>query len=142
MALKQYLIALASISLFTIAILSFAVDFAEDNDAEVKISEEEGLTNLQTNVGENVSNFRGGSEDTYKSIIASSIDAGSETTPSGGAFALTPWTLLKPIKNIFEVAKVQLFGDKFAIFFTTLFAIMVTIMIFYIYKAWVGKMPD
>ena len=143
MGLAQYSIALVCIALFTIAILGFAINFNNDNDAAISFSEDSDLMSLSSNANENLSDFRGGAESTYKSIVESSIEQG-DTTPSGGAFAITPWSLLSTVKNIIDVGYKRIFGDEgnFGIFLTSLFGMMGLIMVFYIWKAWAGKMPD
>ncbi len=139
----QYTIALTSIALFTIAIIGFAVNFAIDNDAFHSLSDDPGLTNLKTDAEGNLSSFRGGSEDTYQSIVESSIEEG-DTTPSGGQFAITPLTAISTVKNILKVGYVRIFGGGggFGIFLTTLLALIGFIFGLYLWKTWAGKMPD
>ena len=143
MGLQQYSVAIVSIALFTIAIIGFAINFAEDNDAPIDISGEEDIISLSTKTEGNVSSFSGGSESTYQSIVESSIDEG-ETTPSGGQFAITPFSLIKVITNILQVGYIRIFGtgSGFGIFLTTLISIIGFTFGLLIWKAWAGRMPD
>jgi len=139
----SFTISLVSIALFTIAIIGFAINFAIDNNSEVSISDDPELISLQTNIEENMSEFRGSSEDTYQSIVKSAVDEG-ETTPSGGQFAITPTSALGSVKNILKVGYIRIFGGGkgFGIFLTSLLALIVFIFGLYLWKTWVGRMPD
>ena len=139
----QYTTALIMIGLFAVAIIGFAVNFATDNDAPISISDDPELIALQTNTEGNLSNFRGGSESTYQSIVESSIETG-DTTPSGGQFAITPVSAVPVAKNILKVGYIKIFGtgSGFGIFITSFLAIIVFTIGMYIWKTWGGKNPD
>lgn len=138
-----FTISLVMIALFSIAIMGFAINFASDNNAVIDISDDAQLTNLDTNQRANLSTFRGGSEDTYQSIVESSIEQG-ETTPSGGQFAITPLTIVGTVSNILRVGYVRIFGtgSGFGIFITTLLAMIGFIFGLYLWKTWAGRNPE
>ena len=140
----QLTISVILISLFTIAIIGFAVNFGNDNSAPVNLANDPELSSLYTRTEGNMSEFAKKSEDSYDSIIESSIDPGGQTTASGGAFALTPWTLLAAITNIFKVGYIKIFGtgSGFGIFFTTFFGVLVGVMALFVWKTWAGRSPD
>ncbi len=141
-AQTQYVIALIMIGLFSVAIISFAINFADDNDADISVADDPEIMNLQTKVEENLSAFKSGSQSTYQSIIESSIDTG-ETTPSGGQFAITPVSAVPVVKNIIKVGYVKIFGSGsgFGIFMTTFIGIIVFIMAMVVWKSWIGRSP-
>lgn len=141
--LKQLSISFLLIILFTVAIIGFAVNFASDNDAEVDISDDEIITELNTDLRTDLSNLREDSESTYKSIIESSVEEG-ETTPSGGQFALNPQDYLSATENIVKVGYVKIFGtgSGFGIFLTAFVGLLGTLLIFAIWKAWIGRSVD
>jgi hypothetical protein len=141
--LKQLSIALVSIVLFTAAIIGFAINFASDNNAVIDISDDSQIIALDTNIQTDAGSLREGSESTYQSIVEASIETG-ETTPSGGQFATLPFTYLNTMKNILQVGYVKIFGTGggFGIFLTGFVALMGVLLIFAVWKAWVGRLPD
>lgn len=143
MGQAQLIISLIAISLFAIAIISFAVNFAIDNDAPISIADDSELSSLNTEMNSNVSSFSSDSESQYKSIIESTIDSSSGTTQSTGPFAITPISSIGVFKNILEVGYIKIFGSGsgFGIFFTTLVGIIVFLMGLFIYKTLRG-IPD
>ena len=136
----NFTISLIFIALFTVAILGFAIQFASDNGTTISI--EDKLGSLRTNEESALSDFRGESEDTYQSIIESSIETG-DTTVSGGQFALTPLTLVSTVYNILDVGWIEITGgdENFAIFSTTLLSLIGIILGMYVWKTWRGN-PD
>ena len=141
--LLQFTTALVVIGLFTIALIGFATNFAEDNNAAIDLSDDAQITALDTNIKSNTSSFREGSESTYQSIIESSIESG-ETTPSGGQFAITPLSALGVVKNILQVGYVKIFGtgSGFGIFLGSLITILGFTFAMLIWRAWAGRMPN
>ncbi len=139
----QYTTALIMIGLFTVAIIGFAVNFANDNSAPISISDDPELIALQTNTEGNISDFRDDSESTYQSIVESSIESG-DTTPSGGQFAITPVSAVPVAKNIIKVGYIKIFGtgSGFGIFITAFLSIIVFTIGMYIWKTWGGRNPD
>lgn len=140
----QLTTALIMIGLFSLAIIGFAVNFAQDNNAAVDISDDPELTGLYTVNTVNLTDFSVDSQDTYASIVNASIEAGSQTTQSGGQFAITPSNSLGAVKNIIRVGYTKIFGNGagFGIFLTSFFAILVFRIGLYIWKTWGGRDPD
>jgi len=140
----QFTISLILIGLFAIAILGFAIGFAGDNDAAVDISDDPEISDLYTDTTSDVSDFRQSSEDSYASIINSTIESGDETTASGGQFKITPTNALGVVKSILKTGYIKIFGNDegFGIFLTAFFAILLFIIGLLIWKTWAGRMPD
>ena len=139
----QYTISLVMIGLFSIALIGFATDFAEDNNTAVDLADDPELSSLDVNAQGNLTSFRGKSEDTYESIVQSSIEEG-ETTPSGGQFAITPLTAVGTVKNILKLGYIKIFGSGsgFGIFMTSFLALITFVFGMYIWKTWAGRNPD
>ncbi len=139
----QLTISLVFISLFTVAIIGFAINFASDNNAPISIADDPELILLQTNVESDLSDFRDDSEGTYSSIVESSIETG-DTTPSGGQFAITSRSTIGPVTNIFKTGYIKIFGTGggFGIFLTTFISVILFIIGMYIWKTWAGRNPD
>ena len=140
----QFTISLILIGLFAIAIIGFAINFAIDNDSYVDLSDDAELSTLYINTEASVSDFDSDAENTYTSIINSTIASGDETTISGGQFKITPVNALGVVNSIIRVGYIKIFGNDsgFGIFMTTFFAVLLFILGLLIWKTWAGRSPD
>ena len=138
----SFTLSLIFIGLFTVAIIGFAVNFAIDNNAPVSLADDPKINELRTENLNDLSTLRKKSEDTYQSIIDSSIETG-DTTTSGGQFALTPLTIISIMDNTLSVGYDKIFGNEggFGIFITTFLGMLVFIIGLYVWKTWRGN-PD
>jgi len=139
----NYVISLALIGLFTVAIIAFGVAFASDNNSYVSLSDDSEITSLKTKTEGNLSEFRTKSESSYSSIVNSSIEQG-ETIKSGGVFSLTITDIVKVPVNIANVGYKKIFGSdgNFSIFITAFIAIIGFLGFMYFVKTWLGRNPD
>lgn len=139
----SFTISLIMIALFSISIITFATNFATDNNSAIDISNDPELVLLNANANSNLSVFKDTSEDTYQSIIESSIEQ-ADTTPSGGQFAITPVSTVGTTKNILKVGYIKIFGTGagFGIFITTFLGLIGFIFGLYLWKTWAGRSPD
>ncbi len=140
----QFTISLIMIGLFTVAIIGFAIEFANDNEVFVDISSDAEVSSLYTGSKSELSGFSNGSETSYASIINSTIASGDETTVSGGQFKITPVTAMAITTGILRTGYVKIFGtgSGFGIFITSFLAILLFIMGLLIWKTWAGRIPD
>jgi len=136
-------ISLIMIGLFTIAIIGFATHFAVDNDSAVSINQDPELMNLYSNSKGNISEFSSGSQDTYTSILETTIEPGSDSPQSAGPFAITSTNTLSTTTNILKVGYTKIFGTGtgFGVFLTTFVGIIAFLFGMYIYKTLRGN-PD
>jgi len=137
-------ISLVMIVLFTIAIISFSVSFANDNDSVVYITQDPELSALDTQTTSGISTFKDEAEGTYTSIIDTTIEPGSDVAQSTGPFAITPGNIIDVTKNIIYLPYMKIFGgdegdNGFKIFFTTFTAFLIFISGLLIYKALRGN---
>src|SRR3989344_3908159 len=86
----QITVALMAITLFTIAIVTFATNFASDNNAPIDISDDTDLTSLNTAAQTNSTYFTENASSEYQSIIESTIPTGAQTLQSAAPFTVTP----------------------------------------------------
>lgn len=140
--IKQFIISIFAFILFSVAILSFGIGFASDNNAAVSLSDDPELSGLSDDLTTDASTLREKSDDTYQSIIESSTEG--ETTPTGGSFSITGKTLVSSSSNILKVGYVKVFGtgSGFGIFLTGIISIFGILLGIYIWKAWIGRSPD
>ena len=131
-------------ALFAVAILAFMIGFAHDNNAAVSIADSPSLNTLSTQISGNITNFNSQSQNTYTSIVNSSISSGGQTTTSGTPFAITPAGIFGITTNILTVGFNTITGGspEFGIFLTTFLGIIVFVTAFLIWKTWAGRSPD
>lgn len=137
-------IALVFIALFTVAILSFAVNFATDNNSAISISDDPELVGLKQKTNANISAVSDtGAENTYKSIVDTTISPDAGTAQSAGPFAITGFSLVSTITSIMKTGYIRIFGTGagFSVFLTALTGFILFMMGLYIYQTLRGS-PD
>ena len=139
----KFVIAIISIGLFTFAILTFAVQFASDNDAAVSLADDAELVALSTNTETDISSKSDDAEDTYQSIVDTAISPDAGTAQSIAPFSVGTNNSLSIVINILEVGYVKIFGTGagFGVFLTSLIAILLFTVAYFAYKALRG-LPD
>jgi len=140
----QWTVSLVMIALFAIAIIGFAINFAEDNNSPVDIADDTEINTLYTDNQDELSDLKTGSEETYQSIVESSIEEGGQTTGTGGSFAITPPSIIAAAKNVLLIGYTKIFGsgDGFGIFITTFLTMIAFITGLLLWKTWAGRIPD
>lgn len=143
MGLKQWMVALACVALFAFAILGFTINFANDNNSPVDISDDAQLSSLYTDIEANLSTLREQSHSTYTSILNTTLPTGSQAAQSSGPFSITIPTLVGTTINILWVGYYKIFGTGtgFGIFLSITVGLIVIISGLYIWKALFGG-PD
>jgi len=134
-------ISLVMLVLFVIAIIGFSIGFANDNNAEINIADDPELSSFYTDAKGDLSDYKTDSEETYSSILKTTIEPGSDVAQSSGSFAITSGNVLGVTKNIVYLPYKKIFGSGsgFGIFFTTFLAILIFIVGLLIYKSLRGN---
>lgn len=132
---------LVMITLFSIAIIGFAISFGNDNNSVIRITNDSEMSSLYDSTKEGMKSFKDDSGQTYQSILDSTVEPGGDVFQSAAPFAITPGNLISVAENIFLIPYRTIFGkgSGFGIFFTTLIAFLVLIYGFLIYKALRGN---
>ena len=143
MGQAKIILSLVFIGLFTIAVIGFAINFANDNSSAISVSDDPELSNLYSRTEGNVSGFNDAAEDTYSSILKTTIAPGSSEPQSAAPFSITPFSAINVVTNVLYVAYYKIFGTGtgFGIFVTTFIGILVFLVGLFIYKTLRG-MPD
>lgn len=140
--IQQWIIGLLMVGLFSFAIIGYAINFADDNDAVVDISDDSQILGVKSGIEGNLSSSSEGAASAYTSITNISIGSGSQTTQTPGLFtsSLNPTSAIGVVKNIFLVGFVRVFGTNsgFGIFSIVFMSILTIITLAMIWKAWVG----
>jgi len=136
-------ISLIMIGLFAIAIISFAMHFADDTGAAVSISDDPELMELYSDSDRDISDFSDKAEESYTSILETTIEPGSDSPPSSKPFEITTSSASGAAKNILKVGYTKIFGSEggFNIFLTAFFSVLTLMGILYVIKTWRGN-PD
>lgn len=142
----QWTVSLVLIGLFAVAIIGFSINFASDNSSPVSISNDPELSGLYGDINTNLGGLTNDTENTYTSIVNTSISptSASGTTTTAGQFAITPANVISIVKNTLEVGYIKIFGtgSGFGVFITTFLGMIVFITGLLIWKTWAGRTPD
>jgi hypothetical protein len=141
----QWTVSWVMIALFTVAIITFAVAFASDNESPITISNDPELSSFSTQMNTEIDDFGSSGESTSGSILNSTI---SPTSASGTLTTVSPFSLsfgnfIGIGKNIMSVAYSKIFGENqgFQIFLTTFIVMIGVITALLIWKTFRGQ-PD
>lgn len=134
-------VSIVFIALFSVAIIGFAIGFANDNSSSVSIVDDPELSSFYTNTQDNLSTFKSDSEGTYSSILETTVEPGSDVAQSTGPFAITPGNIIGVAKNIIYLPYKKIFGSGsgFGIFFTAFAGFLVFIFGLLLYKTLKGN---
>ena len=135
-------ISITMIVLFSLAIIGFAIGFANDNSADISIADNDDISNVYTAQKSEMSEFKKGTEDTYQSILDTTVEPGSKVVPSAAPFAITLGNMTSSLTNIIKLPITYIFGgfgSPFGIFFTIFFSIITFMSILYLIKTWRGN---
>lgn len=141
----QWTISWVMISLFTIAIITFAVLFASDNNSPITIADDPELSSLSTQTNTELVDLNTGFDSTAGSILNSSIPptSASGTLSTVGPFSITFTNFVGISTNIMRVGYSKIFGSNngFTIFLSTFIGLVVVITGLLIWKTFRGQ-PD
>jgi len=144
MGFIKYTTALMLVALFSIALVTFAINFASDNSASIDLSDDDDLSGMKDNIKSEVETFHANTETAGQAYAESTISSQTEASEGGTQFKVTPWNSLSMAREAVSSGWKKIFGEGagFAVIFTGLVAILGFMMIMYAYKAWVGRNPD
>ncbi len=134
-------ISLIFAALFSVAIIGFAVNFANDNNAAVSITDDPEISTFYSDTRTDLSSVKSASEGTYASIIDTTVEPGSDVIQSAGPFAVSVKDVVGIGKNIISIPRKKIFGDgsQFGIFFTIFGAAILFLFGLYLYKTLRGN---
>ena len=139
----KFFTALILTSLFALAIVGFAIDFGENNDASVLLSEDPEFSGLRPNLNNTVGTLQNNVNSSSNAFFSSSI-GDATVTETGGQFKVGIGTVMSMVGYVITSGFEKIFGQNngFGVFLTVLTALLLYIGIMYAYKAWVGRNPD
>lgn len=142
MGLIKILVAFSLLGLFSIAVISYVVNFSSDNEAPVSVGSE--VSGLDTNLRGGFDSFTTSSNSSSETLKKSNIKSGDENVEGGGQFKVLRSDMYDNTKKVFELGNSKLFGNdvSFTVFTTALGSILLTILSLYVWKTWKGGNPD
>lgn len=140
----KFITGLVMLGLFTIAIISYSVGFGLDNDSVININQDAQINAMNTSIDTSMNDFRRDTDNASLGFFSTSLNAGDDTTRSGGQFKLGFRSLTDSLSSITTATKNTIFGGSpyFAVVLTALISLMVYIGFRYIWKTWKGGNPD
>lgn len=135
--------ALLMIALFSIAVISFMVDFASDNSAKVSLANDTRFNQAQTELKGNLSEWQTRTNQSSASFFPSEITTGDETTRTGGQFKIGMSSLISTASTIISASFLTIFGNDigFGILLTALSSFLVFVAVRYLWQTWKGGAP-
>jgi len=137
----DFTVSLALIALFAVAIISFATNFAIDNGSSISLSDDPEINTLNSQLRSNSNSFASEAENTYTSIIKTTVDTTAQSARSVGPFKPTTKSMVNYTRKVSLIGYKKIFGSKneFSIFITTFLALIVLIIGLYLYKSMWGN---
>lgn len=143
MGLKNYIGAFIMTALFAFALISFAANFANDNNSAINIGHDSEYADLTTNTKGDVDTLYIQANISATAVQEGTISTQTEATQGGTEFKVGIWNSFDMAKRSADIAFKKIFGgdSAFSIFFTALAAFISFAIGWFIIKAWKGN-PD
>lgn len=130
--------------LFAIAIITYTVQFANDNNTEISLSDDGDFTDSRNNMTSDTLVFKVESQESYGKLMNSTIESGDETTATGGQFKGNVGGAFSALQQVLKLSYNKIFGEEqgtngFGIIFTALISFLVFALGLYIWSVWAGK---
>jgi len=144
MGLIKLIIGLAFLGLFSIAVISYVTQFADDNEVGVDLNDDPMLSTVDTNLRGGFDTFVTSSNSSSDILESSEIKSGDENVEGGGQFKVVRKDMYDNTKQIFALTNSKVFGGdvSFAVVTTAIASLLLTIFGLYVWKTWKGGNPD
>jgi hypothetical protein len=131
------------IAIFAIAIVTFAVSFAIDNDSDISLAEDSRYGALSTGLQSDIDSLQADAETSNSILQKTSLASGDqEIAGSGGQFKVGPYGAIKMTIKSFTTSFNTLFGPEFNFILIAYVSLLTFLIGYYIIKAWLGKDPS
>jgi len=146
MGYNNFLISIALITIFSFAMLNFAVGFGVDNEAEINVGQSDFVEGVNQSIINNAiagfNTVNSDSEAYEEATIAETSESGTLVT--GSPVKNAPKADISTVYNIIRKGQAAIFGEDAG--FNTVFTIIISLVGFILLmlgiKAWIGKNPD
>ena len=131
------------IAIFVVAIITFAVQFANDNDSDINLSNDTRFDNLNNNLKQNLTQLKNDSETSKEILDLTSITGGDqEIAGSGGQFKIGPFTAISLTIMSIKTGFNSIFGEDFNFILIAFTSLLTFLIGYYIIKMWLGKSSE
>lgn len=131
------------ITIFVIAITSYAIIWASDNNAAVSLGDSNSFTTINSSLQSDMNIFTRDVNSSSEGLTQSTVEPGSDILKSSAVFQNLGMTV-RTVGNLLRLMKTEIFGNNPA-FFVVLSAIssfMIFLFVMYIWKTFKGGDPD
>ena len=144
MGQAKFIVSLVMISLFTIAILSYSIGFANDNDSAISLEEDEELNNLNTNLLTTSQADYLDYNSSEKAFRTNVIESGDNNLLVGGTLTDIGTTPRKSFNYILGAVKIKIFGNdvRFGVILNAFMGIIIILGLMFAWKTIKGGNPD
>jgi len=141
MGLIKQLTVIAMISLFTIALVTFAINFGDENEAAVKLGDDSDYSTLKTGLTGEVDTLYSGANIEYTAFQESTIQTQTESSEGGTQFKVSPTGALSQVRKSIDVGFKKVFGSDplFSYIFTAIIGLLIITLAAYGWSAWKGN---
>jgi hypothetical protein len=141
MGLIKYAMGTGMFLIFSIAIFSFVMNFADDNNSAINLANDPDYVNLNNNNILSGDTLITDSNLSAEAFTTSTIDASTDATKAGGQFKVGVRGMYGITKNTLSSSFNKVFGGDssgFGVIFSIIGALMLFVVGWYAYKAWKG----
>lgn len=142
MGQKQLMAGLIMFSVFVIAVLSFSIGYANDNNAVISIADDPDIKSLNVTTKGNLSSFRVTTNSSEKSFFELKESDTEIKTPA--QFKIGIFTLIATTTGVLSTGYEKIFGSGggFGFVLIAFSSFMGSLVILYIWKTLKGGNPD
>lgn len=129
------------VTLFSIALITFAVNFADDNETDVNLADDPNMSRFQASEDSQIDEFYANASVSLTAMQESTIDTQTDTTEGGTQHKVTVGTSLEMASRVLRLVYEKVFGTSsgFGVFFTALIAFLFFAIGALVIKAWKGN---
>lgn len=140
----KYITSMVMITLFTIAIVSYTINFGNDNDAVVKLGDDTEFVSLSSSLDSDIVTYKSTTNSSATSIFKTKVEPTEVTTTTGNTIQQIG-SIFGSFKSIAGTINNKIFGGKgseFGIIMTGFITLLSIIGILLAWKTWIGRNPD
>ena len=131
------------IAIFVIAIITFTINFAIDNDSDITLANDTRYSSLSSGLQTDINTLENDSKTSNEILQKTSLSAGDqEIAGSGGQFKVGPYNAIKMGIKSFTTSFDTIFGPEFRFILTAFVSLLTFLIGYYVIKAWLGKDPN
>lgn len=133
------------IGIFVIAITSFAIMFALNNQSDVTLNSGTDFSSLNSSLRNDIGNLQDDANSSYQVMLKTSLSSGdSEISGSGGQFKVGPFTSISMATRSLKTGFNTIFGanGEFGFILVAFVSLFTFLIGYYVIKAWLGRDPS